>query len=780
MKRLIPAVAFLLGFASAVWAAAPSPLTTIRAIRALSSEEASHALPVAIEATVTYFGSARQRLFVQEDGAGIYVMAPKDTKLLSGDRVLIKGTTQSGFRTNVMSNDITLLHHGVLPKPVPATFDALIRSQFDSTLVTVRAVVRAADPLPTSAVTPVRTIALRMLTDEGSVDALVDSDDANALKDLLDAEVEVTGVAGGVFDGKMQQTGVMLYVAKLAGIRILKHAGASPWSLPVTPMDQILSTYNVQNLTQRIRVRGTITYYEPGSTLVLQSGARSLLIKTQTYAPLRIGDLVDATGFPSVNDGFLVLTGSEIQDVGIPSPIAPQPVAWRQLTSSKHLFDLVSIEGVVVTAFRGTSQDEYALVSDGYMFSAIYRHATVDGAVSLSPMKQIPVGSRVRVAGICILEYANPFDRNVPFNILMRSPDDIAVVARPSWLNTQNLIRVVSVLLVVVIASVFWGATLKRKVRRQTAALSARIDAEAAMEREMTQLEQRRSRILEDINGSRPLAEILEEIAELVSFRLEGAPCWCEVADGARLGSYPAAPESLRIARADIPARVGPPLGVLFAGFYPGSLPGAHEAEALSVGARLATLAIETRRLYSDLVHRSEFDLLTDIHNRFSLEKHMDALIDEARQKAGIFGLIYIDLDEFKQVNDLYGHRIGDLYLQEVATRMKQQLRTHDILARLGGDEFAVLVAVVRNRAAAEEIALRLECCFHDPFLIEGNVLHGSASVGLALYPEDGLTKDSLLNVADAAMYAAKYSKRQVESAPDEFHSPRLTPNDRA
>ena len=102
------------------------------------------------------------------------------------------------------------------------------------------------------------------------------------------------------------------------------------------------------------------------------------------------------------------------------------------------------------------------------------------------------------------------------------------------------------------------------------------------------------------------------------------------------------------------------------------------------MGAALASLAIGTRRLYSDLVHRSEFDLLTDIQNRFSMEKHLDALIDEARRTAGIFGIIYIDLDGFKQVNDVYGHHIGDLYLQDAASRMKRQLRPGDILARLG------------------------------------------------------------------------------------------------
>ena len=89
------------------------------------------------------------------------------------------------------------------------------------------------------------------------------------------------------------------------------------------------------------------------------------------------------------------------------------------------------------------------------------------------------------------------------------------------------------------------------------------------------------------------------------------------------------------------------------------------------MGAGLAMLAIETRRLHSDLLHRSEFDLLTDIHNRFSLEKHLEELMEE-RAEAGIFGLIYIDLDEFKPVNDRCGHHVGDMYLQEAASRMKR------------------------------------------------------------------------------------------------------------
>jgi diguanylate cyclase (GGDEF)-like protein len=720
-----------------------------------------------LKGTVGYWRGYENLLFLEDGSLGIFVRVPMTPKLVPGDQVEVRGTTQKSFRPLVISSSVTLLRHGVPPAPVPATFDDLIRARFDSRLVKVRAVVRSADSVA-SALAPVRSARLQVLAEGGRIEVNLDSDDEETLHGLLDAEVEITGASAGKFDDKMQQTGVVLYVSSAANIRVLKRASASPWSLPVTPMDQILAVYHVSDRTPRVRVQGTITYYKQGSVVVLQDGSKSLWIETHTRAPLRVGDRADATGFPGAHERLLTLTDGEIRDSRIFQPVIPQLATWRQLgywssnAPEGHLYDLVSIEGQVVTEVREASQDEYVLAADGRLFTAVYHHPPATGL--LPSMKQIPPGSRIRVSGICMIldsSSVNPGEE-VPFNILLRGFDDIVVVAEPSWLNIRNLTRMVSVLLLMVIAVAAWGWTLRRKVRGQTAALSIRIEAEAALERRNTDLERGRRRILENISGATPLAEILEQITELVSFSFDGAPCWCEVTGGARLGTYPSTPERLRIVRDEIPARTGAPLGAIFVGLDPDQPQADDELGALSLGVRTAALAIETRRLYDDLTHRSEFDLLTDIHNRFSLERYLETLMERARQSAGIFGLIYIDLDEFKQVNDLYGHQAGDLFLQEVALRMKAQLRTGDMLARLGGDEFAVLVAQVRNRADVEEIALRLEHSFDEPLFFEGNTLQGSASVGIALYPEDATTKDSLLSAADAAMYRDKNAGRQT------------------
>ncbi len=746
-------------------AAGTGTLTSLRAIHALSNAEASHQLPVSFEATVTYYRSYEKTLFVQDGDVAIYVQPAAPVDLTPGDRVLVKGTTHDSFRPMVAATSINVLGRAPLPAPAPATWDQLIRAQFDCRLVTVRGTVRNVD-LVLSSDRP--GISIQMRTDGGLIEAVIDNDNIDSVKDILDDEVEITGAQSGQFDGKMQQTGIVLHVRSLDGVKVLKRAVADPWRLPVTPMDEVLSGYHVRNETQRVRIQGTITYYHPGEAAVLQEGSKSLWIMTKSYAPLSIGDKADAVGYGDVHDGFLTLTGGEIRDREVPAPITPRPVTWSELATSHHLFDLVSIEGKVIAETRGAAQDEYVLDADGSLFSAILRQPaprTLNPA-PLPPMKLVPLGTTVRVTGICVMGASNPFDTQVPFDILLRSSEDMVVVDAPSWLSVGNLIRVVGALTVVVLIVGAWGWTLRVKVRRQTAVMTVHAEAEAATERHNAQLENRRSRILEDINSSRPLIELIEQIADLVLFSTNAQFCWCELTDGSRVGKSPAQPLELRVIRREIPASDGGSHGSLFAALESPETSAMDEAAALESGIRLVTLSIETRKLYKDLVYRSEYDLLTDIYNRFSLERYLEQQIAKSREEESVFGLIYIDLDEFKQVNDQYGHHVGDLYLKEISLRMKRQLRSGDMLARLGGDEFAALVPVVRTRAAIEEISQRVERCFDAPFAVEGHVLRGAASVGFALYPEDGTTADSLLGAADAAMYVSKHTKRDRADRP--------------
>jgi diguanylate cyclase (GGDEF)-like protein len=314
---------------------------------------------------------------------------------------------------------------------------------------------------------------------------------------------------------------------------------------------------------------------------------------------------------------------------------------------------------------------------------------------------------------------------------------------------------------------VIWAGWLDRRLRAQSAVLARQSQEDAIRERRLARQEQQRSHILELINSPESLPEVLAEIRAMVSSRLFGASCWFELSAPAGGSTELVRPSAEGVVFQEMFAPDGTNLGLLLATPLPRSASDAEIAAALTAGARLAELAIDTRRLYSDLRHRSEYDLLTDIPNRFSMEKHLDRLMQGTNRRdadgSGRFGLIYVDLDKFKQINDRFGHRAGDHYLQAVTGRMKFQLRNGDILARIGGDEFIALVPILRSRVDAEEIAMRLERCFDEPFEIEGYKVYGSASVGLAVYPEDGSTKEDLQRAADAFMYAHKESKKQQE-----------------
>ncbi|MGD0156285.1 MAG: diguanylate cyclase [Terracidiphilus sp.] len=754
MTRVISLIAIIFLYASGACARICGQITTLQAAASLTNAQADQHQNVSFEATVTYDRSYERNLFVQDGDVAIYVHPPVALRFAPGDRVRVTGTMHESFRPYVESAHVTLLAHGSLPTPRHANYEQMIRAETDCKLITVHAVVQSADLVP-DLQAPVSNTELHLIVDGGRIDATIDSDDPSRLANLIDAEVEITGVQSGQFDNKMQQTGILFHVQSLDQVKILKHAAVDPWSIAVSPMDRILSGYRVRDESKRQRVHGTITYYQPGVALVLEDGSKSIWITTESWDLLHVGGVADAIGFPAVENGFLTLTRGEVHETPARAPVVPALFTWRQLAlggndGRSHVFDLVSLEGQVVTEVRQATQDEYVLQSDGHLLSAIIRHPGSASPVPLSPMREIPVGARIRVTGICMLTDANPFNGEVPFNILMRNVDDIVVVARPPWLNVRHLLMIVGLLLLVVIGIGVRSWALERRVRQKTAALAY--------------LEQRRSRILEDINSSRPLNEIVERITEVVSFRMHGAACWCEINNGACLGARPHKITSQRIVQQEIPGRSGASLGAIFAAINRNREPSADESAALSLGAGLATLAIETSRLYADLVHRSEFDLLTDVPNRFSLEKHLGAMMCDARQSAGIFGFIFIDLDHFKQVNDRLGHQVGDMYLQGAAMRMKRQLRPGDILARLGGDEFAVMIAVAHNRQEVEEIALRLERCFDEPFAVGGHNVHGSASVGIALYPEDAVTADGLLSTADAAMYAVKESRKSGQT----------------
>ncbi|MBK8742611.1 MAG: EAL domain-containing protein [Betaproteobacteria bacterium] len=155
-------------------------------------------------------------------------------------------------------------------------------------------------------------------------------------------------------------------------------------------------------------------------------------------------------------------------------------------------------------------------------------------------------------------------------------------------------------------------------------------------------------------------------------------------------------------------------------------------------------------------------DALTGLPNRVLLQLHLAETLDRARHRQRQVAVLFIDLDRFKNVNDSLGHRMGDELLRMIGRRLGMALRKGDFLARLGGDEFTVLLENLENAEGAAEVAGKLLEVIQQPYWVHGHAVHVSASIGLAIFPDDGDDPDTLLKNADVAMYRAKDAGKNV------------------
>ena len=168
----------------------------------------------------------------------------------------------------------------------------------------------------------------------------------------------------------------------------------------------------------------------------------------------------------------------------------------------------------------------------------------------------------------------------------------------------------------------------------------------------------------------------------------------------------------------------------------------------------------ERKEAEARMQHIAQHDSLTGLPNRLALLMRLGQLLPEARRHEWKVGIMFIDLDRFKIINDTLGHQVGDEMLREVACRLSGVVRETDFVARLGGDEFVVILPGIANPGDAALVASKIVNALSTPIEAEGHELHTSPSIGISLFPDDGPDGDSILKNADTAMYHAKSAGR--------------------
>jgi diguanylate cyclase (GGDEF)-like protein len=435
-----------------------------------------------------------------------------------------------------------------------------------------------------------------------------------------------------------------------------------------------------------------------------------------------------------------------------PSPLLkPRPVSYAEASSGQFKDSFVSLSGVLMSQLRDEDSSTVIFKAGGHL---------VIGHLELKNlMPQYETGSQIRVSGFCKIVPATATQAAYFSHLEMRSAADLELISKPSWFTVRHFLFILFGLGILALAVAVWAAFLKwRAVNRL-----AWIDRSMIVARE-------RSRILEMISSNRTLDELLQEICKTTMDLLPGADCQYQLHPEhglltAEAGGPPASTNGkswFEVALRDDAGEVAGKIVVSCPNVQ--SLPEDRE-EIFALLSELASLAMRQSLLYRSLVYHSTHDPLTELPNRRLCESQLAVAIGEAERRTGQLAVIYIDINRFKYVNDQYGHRIGDLYLQQISTRLRSQLRPIDMLARIGGDEFVVIAPFPETYDRAYALTTRLEKCFDEPFILDGHSIEGSASLGFARYPEHGTTADELTRHADHAMYISKHEARISESA---------------
>ncbi|MGB0066258.1 MAG: EAL domain-containing protein, partial [Terracidiphilus sp.] len=509
---------------------------------------------------------------------------------------------------------------------------------------------------------------------------------------IEDARVRMQGVFSTVYNQRRQLVGYQLQLASPANIQIIEPAVADPLAMPATPIGSLLRYSHGSHFGHRVKIAGAVTM--AGNEFVYVQDQSGGVQVGGDVRSVHLGQRIEAVGYPTLAGRYSpVLSDAVFRSLPGSDFIQPQTASADVISHGNYDAQLVTIEGRLLAAVPGPGSINLLLQSGIQTFTA-----ELDLPSRGGDLADLRAGSVLRLTGVASaqIDSNNVYQllqlEPVGFKLLLRVPEDVTVIRAAPYWTSEKTLGLLALLLLLIVVILAWVAVLRRRVARQRIALEK-------------------------------ASQTAQAIHDL-SAAMEKVP-----------------------AEQKFDARV--------------SVRGSQEIAGLVVGfnAMLAQLLEKDnarRDAETRLMLQATIDDLTGLPNRRVLADQLSQSMARARREQHMLGLLYIDLDGFKLVNDSFGHAAGDRLLVEVGQRLSSRVRQSDTLARIGGDEFTVILHSIRSRDDAQRAAESVLESLVNPFHVEGHEITIGASIGISIFPDANSDNDNLLQQADSAMYSAK------------------------
>jgi signal transduction histidine kinase len=472
-------------------------LRTVAAIRGLTAEQTQEKLPVRLRGVVTFFDESLFSRFIQDETAGIYLQFPANVgppQLVPGQVVEVTGTGSPGeYAPVVVVDNMKIVGEMPLPKAKPVTYQQLASGVEDSQFVEISGIVRSVRPMENSTYHQIE-----ITTGGGRLLIFAKELPVKRAEELLDSTVRARGVCSTQFNHQRQLFAIRLMVPRPDDLQIEIPATGDPFAITARPIDSLLQFAPQATYGHRVKVSGTVIYFDPGSAIFLQDGEHGVEIQTKEREPLQLGDQIEALGFISQGDYTPLLQDGVYRKISSNPPPPPEPMTPDEALTGNHDCQLIQVSARLIDRSLHGSEQYLVLQQSNFIFQASLKQ--LNGHDNFSHLEN---GSCVKVTGVCRIEpgewQAGDNWRAKSFSIQMRSPDDVAVVLAPPWWTLKKLLWIAGMLGFVALVAFVWVVVLRRRVADRTRELEVQIQKRQLAER-TREIEQERARVAHDLH----------------------------------------------------------------------------------------------------------------------------------------------------------------------------------------------------------------------------------------------------------------------------------------